>query len=121
MGKQVIVIGGGVIGAACAYFLAKSGWRVTVVDRGQFGMGCSHANCGIICTSHLLPLAEPGAAWKAFQSLFKQNAPIYTKPRFDPALWLWLCKFARRRNPPAMLESDQAWQDSLSPSQKLHA
>src|SRR5438309_4722496 len=39
---RVIVVGGGVIGAACAYFLKKAGWEsVTVLDRGQFGKGCS--------------------------------------------------------------------------------
>jgi D-amino-acid dehydrogenase len=121
MGKQVIVIGGGVIGAACAYFLAKTGWQVTVIDKGQFGMGCSHANCGIICPSHLLPLAEPGAAWKALKSIFKKNAPLFIKPRFDPALWLWLLKFAWRCNMPAMLESAHACQELLRSSQKLYA
>src|SRR6516164_9827740 len=108
--RQVIVIGGGVIGAACAYYLSSSGWQVTMVDRGQFGRGCSHANCGIICPSHLLPLAEPGAAWKAFKSLFQKNSPFSIKPRLDPALWIWLWKFARRCNLPAMMEAAQACQ-----------
>ena len=56
--KRVVIIGGGVIGASCAYYLARSGWAVTVADRGAFGMGCSHGNCGFVCPSHVLPLAE---------------------------------------------------------------
>ena len=62
---HVIVVGGGVIGAACAYYLCRSGWAVTVLDQGGFGKGCSHANCGFVCPSHVLPLAAPGAAREA--------------------------------------------------------
>ncbi|MBC7815402.1 MAG: FAD-dependent oxidoreductase, partial [Planctomycetaceae bacterium] len=59
---RVIVVGGGVIGAACAYFLKKAGWdSVTVLDRGQFGKACSHGNCGFVSPSHVLPLTVPGA------------------------------------------------------------
>ena len=94
--SSVIVVGGGVIGASCAYYLARSGWTVTVVDQGDFGKGCSHANCGLVCPSHVLPLAAPGAAWTAFKALFQPNGPLSIKPRWDPGLWGWLFRFARR-------------------------
>jgi D-amino-acid dehydrogenase len=58
-GGRVVVIGSGVVGTACAYYLARSGWQVTLLERGDFGMGCSHANCGYVCPSHVLPLATP--------------------------------------------------------------
>ena len=61
MSGHVVVVGGGVIGAACAYYLSRAGWSVTVLDRGDFGKGCSHGNCGFVCPSHVLPLAVPGA------------------------------------------------------------
>lgn len=118
--RRVIVIGGGVIGAACAYYLNRAGWHVTVVERGEFGMGCSHGNCGFVCPSHVLPLAEPGAAWKAFKSLFAKNSPLAIKPRFDPALWLWLLKFARRCNMADMLEAGHACQALLESSRQLY-
>ena len=57
---DVVVVGGGVIGTACAYYLAKAGRRVTLLDRGRVGGGCSHGNCGYVCPSHVLPLAAPG-------------------------------------------------------------
>ena len=60
---RVAVVGGGVVGACCAYYLAKAGHAVTVLDRGAFGSGCSHANCGYVCPSHVLPFATPGAIW----------------------------------------------------------
>ena len=62
--QDAIVIGGGVIGAACAASLSQAGWQVTILERGEFGRGCSHGNCGFICPSHVLPLAEPGAIGK---------------------------------------------------------
>ena len=58
---DVLVIGGGVIGTACAYSLAKAGRTVTLVERGRHGGACSHGNCGYVCPSHVLPLAVPGA------------------------------------------------------------
>jgi D-amino-acid dehydrogenase len=118
--RHVIVIGGGVIGAACAYYLARSDWQVTVLDRGGFGMGCSHANCGVICPSHLLPLAEPGATWKALKSLFQKNSPFYIKPRFDPAMWRWLWNFSRRCNMPDLMEAAHACKLLLESSRQLY-
>ncbi|HEV7225699.1 MAG TPA: FAD-dependent oxidoreductase, partial [Pirellulales bacterium] len=60
MAGHVLIIGGGVIGAACAHYLLKAGRRVTLIDQGEFGGGCSHGNCGFVCPSHVLPLAGPG-------------------------------------------------------------
>src|SRR5207302_5861019 len=59
--RRAIVIGGGIIGTSCAYSLTKAGWDVTVVEGGKFGKGSSASNCGLVCPSHVLPLAEPGA------------------------------------------------------------
>ena len=87
MSKSVVVIGGGVIGVACAYYLSRSGWSVTIIDRGRFGAGCSHGNCGFVCPSHILPLAGPGAVRSGLKALFQRNGPLRIKPRLDPALW----------------------------------
>ena len=54
--RSAIVTGSGVIGMACAYFLMKAGWQVTLLERGELGRGSSHANCGLVCPSHVLPL-----------------------------------------------------------------
>ena len=59
--ETVIVVGGGVIGIACAHYLRQASLDVTVVDQGKIAQACSRSNCGYICPSHVHPLTEPGA------------------------------------------------------------
>jgi D-amino-acid dehydrogenase len=118
-GRRVVVVGGGVIGAACAHYLARDGWSVSVIDRGDFGRGCSHANCGLVCPSHILPLAAPGVLPGALASLLRPDSPFRIKPRFDPALWAWFYRFARRCNTRDMLEAARAIQSLLDSSRRL--
>lgn len=121
MSRSAIVVGGGVIGAMSAYYLARDGWRVTVVDRAGFGAGCSHANCGFISPSHVLPLAGPGGLWMGLRALLKPGGPLSIRFRFDPALWAWLLGFARRCNERDMLESAAGIQALLNSSRRLYA
>jgi D-amino-acid dehydrogenase len=107
-GNHVLVIGGGVIGTASAYYLADDGWQVTLVDRGCQGEGCSDGNCGLLAYSHVLPLNEPGAVGHALAALCRSRSPLYIKPRLDPRLWGWLLRFARQCNRGAMIESARA-------------
>ena len=118
--RHVIVVGGGVIGAACAHYLAEAGWRVTVLDRGRFGAGCSHANCGLVCPSHVLPLAGPGAVSSALRTMLARNAPLRVKPRLSLSLVRWLFAFARRCNRKDMLDSGRGIQPLLTSSRALY-
>jgi D-amino-acid dehydrogenase len=118
--RHAAVIGGGVIGTACAYFLMRGGWRVTLVERGRVGRGSSHGNCGLVCPSHVLPLAEPGMVAKGLKSLFQRNSPFAIKPRLDPALWSWLLHFAARCNERDMLEAGRGIQPLLLSSMALY-
>lgn len=119
--RSVVVIGGGVIGAACAHYLSRAGWSVTIVDSGQFGMGCSHANCGFVCPSHVLPLALPGAIRGALKAMLNPNGPFRIKPRLDLALWRWLYRFACRCNRDDMLAAGHSIQALLNSSRQLYA
>ena len=119
MSGRVVVVGGGVVGACSAYYLAKAGWRVTVLDRGGFGRGCSHANCGYVCPSHVLPLAVPGAVWSTLKTLFSRNSPLKVRPAVvlkNPG-WFW--GFARRCNEPDMLAAGRAIRALLTSSRAL--
>ncbi len=117
---HVIVVGGGVIGAACAYYLRQSGRPVTILEQGAFGKGCSHGNCGLVSPSHILPLAGPGAVRTALAALLRPNGPLAIKPRLDPSLWSWLYHFARRCNRHDMMEAGRAIQALLNSSRRLY-
>jgi D-amino-acid dehydrogenase len=119
MSSRLVVIGGGVVGACCAYYLAKAGARVTVLDRGRFGMGCSHANCGYVCPSHVLPLAAPGAVWSTLKTLFRRNSPLKVRPATALANLGWFLGFARRCNERDMLAAGRAIQALLNSSRSL--
>jgi D-amino-acid dehydrogenase len=119
-GKHVVVIGGGVIGTACAYYLARAGWQVTLVDRDRQGGGCSDGNCGLLSFSHVLPLNEPGAVWKTLKAISRSGAPLYVKPRLDPRLWWWMLQFARRCNENAMMASARDRAELLASSKRLY-
>jgi D-amino-acid dehydrogenase len=93
--KTAVVIGGGVIGCSAAYYLSKLGWGVRIVEAGRLGHGSSHGNCGFICPSHVLPLTMPGTLWPVMKRMFRRDSAMYLKPRWDPALWVWLMRFAR--------------------------
>ena len=116
--RRILVVGGGVIGAACSHELVKRGFQVTVIDKGRWGRACSHGNCGLICPSHVLPLTEPGTVRKTIMSLLKRNSPFSIRPRFDPRLWKWLWKFARRCRHDLMLEAGRARMPLLERSQE---
>jgi len=93
-----VIIGGGVIGLATAVALVEAGRGVRVLEAGTAGCGASHGNCGTITPSHAPPLAAPGVVLKGLRWMFTPDAPLYLKPRFDPALWRWLLHFAARCN-----------------------
>lgn len=101
--EEVIVVGAGIVGIACAHYLSKAGMEVTVIDRSTVANACSHANCGYICPSHVLPLTEPSALGVAVKSLFNPNAPFRVKPRLSPSQWHWFWQFAKRCNRRQML------------------
>ncbi|WP_313917055.1 FAD-dependent oxidoreductase [Tahibacter sp.] len=95
---DVLILGAGVIGLACAWYLLESGRRVAVLDRGRVGGGASHGNCGTLTPSHSAPLAMPGMVLKALRMMWRKDAPFHVAPRLDVELLGWLARFAGRCN-----------------------
>jgi D-amino-acid dehydrogenase len=121
MSRHVVVVGSGVVGAFAAYHLARGGWRVTVVDRGGFGRGCSHANCGYVCPSHVLPLAVPGAVRATLRTLFQPDSPLQLRPATLLANLGWFLGFARRCSERQMLAAGAAIHALLAASRQQFA
>lgn len=96
--SDVLILGGGVIGLACALYLLKGGASVRVLEQGTPGCGSSHGNCGTITPSHAPPLTMPGVIGLALRSMLSADAPLYLDPRFDGPRLRWLLGFARHCN-----------------------
>jgi D-amino-acid dehydrogenase len=93
MAPDVVIVGGGAIGAACALELARAGASVTLLERGPaLASGCSAGNAGLICPSHSTPLSNPAALKNGLRWMLKPDSPFYLKPR--PAAVPWLVRFA---------------------------
>ncbi|MFZ5548051.1 MAG: D-amino acid dehydrogenase [Pseudomonadota bacterium] len=87
---KVLVLGSGVIGTSIAYYAAKAGHEVTVVDR-QPGpaLETSFANAGEVSPGYSSPWAGPGVPLKAIQWMLMRHSPLVIWPLLDPAMWRW--------------------------------
>lgn len=92
---QIIVIGGGIIGLSCAYYLRRNGNEVTVLDQGDFLDNCSYGNAGYVCPSHFIPLASPGRVLQGIKWMFNAQSPFYIQPALNRDLIDWGIKFLR--------------------------
>lgn len=91
-----MVVGGGVIGLSTAYFCARAGHRVTVLDRQpERRDGCSFGNAGMVVPSHFIPLAAPGMVALGLRWMWNPESPFYIRPRLDRDLLSWGWKFWR--------------------------
>ncbi|GGD50790.1 D-amino acid dehydrogenase [Pseudoxanthomonas indica] len=93
---RVLVLGSGVIGVTSAWYLARAGFEVTVIDR-QAGPAdeTSFANAGQISPGYASPWAAPGVPLKALKWLFSKHAPLAIRPGLDPNQYLWLAQMLR--------------------------
>lgn len=95
--KSVIICGGGIVGLCTAYYLAREGYAVTVVERHAENAHdhCALGSAGYVSPSHVIPLAAPGMVWKGLKWMLSSRSPFYIKPRLDSDLMRWGWLFAR--------------------------
>ncbi len=93
--SKVVIIGGGIIGLSSALYLNRSGWDVTVIDKGDFSDNCSYGNAGYVCPSHFVPLATPGIVKQGLKWMLNSRSPFYVQPRLSLSLIDWGIKFLR--------------------------
>ena len=103
--KDIIVIGGGIIGVAAAYYLAIQGRSVTLLEKDDIGAGSSHGNAGLIANGFAIPMAAPGVPVQGLKWMLDAASPFYIKPRLDIDLISWLWKFRGACNKEQMLRA----------------
>ena len=92
---RIVVLGAGVVGVTGAWYLARAGHSVTLVDRqSEVGRETSFANGGQIAAGHAEPWARPSVVPKVLRWLGREDAPMLFRPRADPRQWLWGLRFA---------------------------
>ena len=116
---QVTIIGGGVIGLCCAYYLEKEGHEVTVIDRNDITDGCSFGNMGYISPSHFTPLATPGIISQGLKWMLSSSSPFYIKPRLNWDLIRWGMAFRKSSNAKKVKESIPHLNNLLQLSREL--
>jgi D-amino-acid dehydrogenase len=88
---KIVILGAGVIGTATAYYLAKAGHEVTVLERQlEPGLETSFANAGEVSPGYSAPWAGPGVPLKAVKWLMMKHSPLAIRPSLDPHMWRWV-------------------------------
>lgn len=99
--ETIVVVGAGVIGLAIAFRLAREFGDVTLIDRGEPGMGCSFGNAGHIATEQIFPLASPATFFAAPRLLLRRDRPLSIRRQYALRASPWLLRFAWASRPSA--------------------
>ncbi|MCP4971499.1 MAG: FAD-binding oxidoreductase, partial [Arcobacter sp.] len=98
MQRDIIIVGGGVIGLMSAYFLYKSGRKVTIIDEGTIENSTSFGNAGLLSAFDKSPLSHPGIVFETLKLILKGESPVQFHPRLDLNLYKWLVNFILNSN-----------------------
>lgn len=93
--RRVAVIGGGIVGLSCAWFLQEEGAEVVLFERDDVGAGASWGNAGYISPTLAVPLPEPSILRYGVGALFDPRSPLTVPVRPEPELYAFLARFAR--------------------------
>jgi D-amino-acid dehydrogenase len=97
--SEVVIVGAGIVGLACAYHLLQDGNRVTIVDRDPEGDRASHGNAGGIAVPEIVPASGPGLWARVPGWLIDPLGPLSIRPSHLPKLLPWLHRFLRTGSP----------------------
>jgi D-amino-acid dehydrogenase len=91
---RIVILGAGVAGLSSAYYLARDGHEVTVVEKSSgVALHTSYANGAQLSYSYVAPLAGPGVLPKIPPWLLRRDSPLRFYPAMDPHQWRWLLEF----------------------------
>ncbi|MEQ9405564.1 MAG: FAD-dependent oxidoreductase [Cyclobacteriaceae bacterium] len=118
--SKIVIIGGGIIGQFCAYYLAGNGNQVSVIDDNPDMTPASEGNCGLVTPSHIVPLNSMQAVFQGIKWLGKKDAPLKIKPQLDRRFILWFLNFIRFSSGSAIEKATAARHELLQLSFSLY-
>ncbi|XOB63182.1 NAD(P)/FAD-dependent oxidoreductase [Campylobacterota bacterium DY0563] len=98
MKRDIIVIGGGIVGLCSAYFLQKSGRKVTIIDENDITDSTSFGNAGLLSAFDKSPLSYPGVVSNTLKLMLRGQSPAVIHPSLDPKVYKWLINFMLNAN-----------------------
>lgn len=113
MVRRVAVIGAGIVGLSCAWFLQEEGVDVSLFERNDVAAGASWGNAGYIAPIFSVPLPEPAILRYGIKSLFDPKSPLSVPARLDASLYNFLVRFARNC-------TDRQWQAGMAAYRPLN-
>ncbi len=96
--KDIIIIGGGIIGLACAHYLLQNNASVRIIEQDVIESGTSSKNCGLLHFGGIIPLCAPGVIKNEIIRTIQRKSPLHIKPSLDINFIKWLFKFVSHCN-----------------------
>ncbi|AZV77287.1 FAD-dependent oxidoreductase [Parasedimentitalea marina] len=96
--SHTVIVGAGIVGAATAIWLTRAGHRVTLIDKGEPGMGASFGNGCILASCAMVPVTAPGLIPKGPGYLLNPNFPLFLRWDYTLKLLPWLVKYLAHAN-----------------------
>ena len=98
MKKDIVIIGGGIVGLMSAYFLLKENQDILLIDKNEITSGASFGNAGLLSAFSKNPLSSPGVVVSTFKLMLKGESPVTLHPSLDIKLYYWLYAFMKNAN-----------------------
>ncbi len=118
---QTVVIGGGIIGLACAFYLRAQGRSVRIIHAAEINESTSCGNAGGVATAEVIPLSGPGTLLRAPKWVLDPLGPLTINPAHLPRLLPWLWQFVRAGSPAKRRYLAMAMADLLATAHDDHA
>lgn len=96
--EHIVIIGAGIVGVSSAIWLRRAGCEVTLLDKGEPGMGASYGNGGILASCSIVPVTGPGLLRKSPKYLADPDFPLFMRWGYFPKLVPWLVKYMSHAN-----------------------
>ncbi len=111
MSGHVTVIGAGIVGVCSALYLQRSGFKVSIVDKGPIGEGCSFGNAGNISPGAVVPYLIPGVLREVPKWLFDRDGPLTIRPGYFFQALPWFLKAAKASEVEQALKTSRAMRE----------